>query len=127
MGARTWSGRGKAEFEKFFDTGGPIEWDEPSYSVFDPDGGMKRLADHMEGKPALLMFLQEERTGVVTAHLTPGAQCERAGVGVRQEDRQVGVSPRYGSKGRWPGADIRGFPFSVAFDGDGDHGAYISR
>ncbi|MFI8490122.1 putative antirestriction adenine methyltransferase [Streptomyces rubrogriseus] len=73
MGARTWSGRGKAEFEKFFDTDGRIEWDEPSYSVFDPDGGMKRLADHMEGKPALLMFLQEERTGVVTAHLTPGA------------------------------------------------------
>ncbi|NDK24667.1 hypothetical protein FSY75_09295 [Streptomyces sp. TR1341] len=60
----------KAGFEKFFDTGGRIEWAEPPYSVFDPDVDMKRLADHMEGKAALLMFLQEERTGI-SAHPTP--------------------------------------------------------
>ncbi|BBA98337.1 hypothetical protein RVR_4479 [Actinacidiphila reveromycinica] len=60
----------KAGFEKFFDTGGRVDWAEPPYSVFDPDVDMKRLADHMEGKAALLMFLQEERTGV-SAHPTP--------------------------------------------------------
>ncbi|MFD3612363.1 hypothetical protein ACFWXA_30715 [Streptomyces atroolivaceus] len=60
----------KAGFEKFFDTGGRIEWDEPPYSVFDPEVDMQRLADHMEDKAALLMFLQEERTGIA-AHPTP--------------------------------------------------------
>lgn len=60
----------KAGFEKFFDTGGRVDWAEPSYSIFDPDVDMQRLADHMEGKAALLMFLQEERTGI-SAHPTP--------------------------------------------------------
>lgn len=60
----------KAGFEKFFDTGGRIEWREPPYSVFDPDVDMQRLADHMRDKAALLMFLQEERTGI-PAHETP--------------------------------------------------------
>ncbi|WP_381792957.1 hypothetical protein [Streptomyces niveus] len=60
----------KAGFEKFFDTGGRIEWAEPPYSVFDPDVDMQRLSDEMADKAALLMFLQEERTGVA-AHPTP--------------------------------------------------------
>lgn len=60
----------KAGFEKFFDTGGRVEWAEPPYAVFDPDVDMKRLADHMRDKAALLMFLQEERTGI-SAHPTP--------------------------------------------------------
>ncbi|MGW6456528.1 putative antirestriction adenine methyltransferase [Streptomyces sp. NPDC055078] len=60
----------KAGFEKFFDTAGRVEWSEPSYSVFDPDVDMQRLADHMRDKAALLMFLQEERSGIA-AHETP--------------------------------------------------------
>ncbi|MEU5497955.1 putative antirestriction adenine methyltransferase [Streptomyces griseofuscus] len=60
----------KAGFEKFFDTGGRVEWNEPPYSVFDPDIDMQRLADHMRDKAALLMFLQEERSGIA-AHETP--------------------------------------------------------
>ncbi|MEV0755286.1 hypothetical protein [Streptosporangium sp. NPDC050280] len=60
----------KSGFEKFFDTGGRIEWAEPTYSVFDPDTDMQRLADDMEGKAALLMFLQEDRTGQA-AHPRP--------------------------------------------------------
>ncbi|MEU0181434.1 hypothetical protein ABZ312_09615 [Streptomyces sp. NPDC006207] len=60
----------RAGFEKFFDTGGRVEWSEPPYSIFDPEVDMKRLADHMEGKAALLMFLQEERSGIA-AHPTP--------------------------------------------------------
>ncbi|MCX4458605.1 hypothetical protein OOK58_42615 [Streptomyces sp. NBC_01728] len=72
--SRTYIGEGylmhNSGFEKFFDTGGRVEWNEPSYSIFDPEVDMKRLADHMLDKPALLMFLQEERTGV-PAHPTP--------------------------------------------------------
>ncbi|MET9321978.1 hypothetical protein ABZX75_17555 [Streptomyces sp. NPDC003038] len=60
----------KAGFEKFFDTGGRVAWNEPPYSIFDPDVDMKRLADHMRDKAALLMFLQEERSGIA-AHETP--------------------------------------------------------
>lgn len=60
----------KAGFEKFFDTGGRIEWAEPKYAVFDPDVDMQRLADHMRDKAALLMFLQEERSGIA-AHEMP--------------------------------------------------------
>jgi hypothetical protein len=53
----------KAGFERFFDTGGRVEWAEPDYTVFDPDYGMQQLADRFEGKPALLMFLQEGLAG----------------------------------------------------------------
>lgn len=60
----------KAGFEKFFDTGGRVEWSEPSYRVFDPEVDMQGLADHMRDKAALLMFLQEERSGIA-AHETP--------------------------------------------------------
>ncbi|MER6367396.1 hypothetical protein ABT255_03280 [Streptomyces mirabilis] len=60
----------KAGFEKFFDTGGRVDWSEPSYAVFDPEVDMQRLADHMRDKAALLMFLQEERSGIA-AHETP--------------------------------------------------------
>ncbi|MDX2813412.1 hypothetical protein PV410_12745 [Streptomyces sp. PA03-5A] len=72
--SRTYIGEGylmhNSGFEKFFDTGGRVEWQEPSYAIFDPEVDMKRLADHMEGKAALLMFLQEERSGIA-AHPTP--------------------------------------------------------
>lgn len=60
----------KAGFEKFFDTGGRVEWSEPPYAVFDPEVDMRRLADRMRDKAALLMFLQEERSGIA-AHETP--------------------------------------------------------
>lgn len=60
----------KSGFEKFFDTGGRVEWAEPTYSIFDPETDMQRLADDMEGKAALLMFLQEDRTGQA-AHPRP--------------------------------------------------------
>ena len=60
----------KAGFANFFDTGGRVEWAEPSYAVFDPRGRLRRLADHMRDKAALLMFLQEERSGIA-AHETP--------------------------------------------------------
>ncbi|MGJ3558897.1 hypothetical protein ACR6C2_07920 [Streptomyces sp. INA 01156] len=60
----------RAGFEKFFDTGGRVEWSTPPYSIFDPEVDMKRLADHMRDKAALLMFLQEERSGVA-AHEMP--------------------------------------------------------
>ncbi|MEZ0073565.1 hypothetical protein [Planotetraspora sp. GP83] len=70
----------KAGFERFFDTGGRLDWAEPPYSVFDPETDMLRLARHMEGRAALLMFLQEDRVGKaaherpVFAHpLGPGA------------------------------------------------------
>ncbi|MFF3441847.1 Hint domain-containing protein [Streptosporangium sp. NPDC002721] len=72
--ARTYIGQGylmhNSGFEKFFDTGGRIEWAEPPYSIFDPETDMQRLADDMEGKAALLMFLQEDRTGQA-AHPRP--------------------------------------------------------
>ncbi|MFZ3595062.1 hypothetical protein [Streptomyces sp. BH104] len=60
----------KAGFEKFFDTGGRVDWAEPDYAVFDPDVDMKRLADEMADKAALLMFLQEDRNGEAV-HETP--------------------------------------------------------
>ncbi|MCX4609413.1 putative antirestriction adenine methyltransferase [Streptomyces mirabilis] len=60
----------KSGFEKFFDTGGRVAWQEPPYSIFDPEVDMQRLADHMRDKAALLMFLQEERSGIA-AHETP--------------------------------------------------------
>lgn len=60
----------RAGFEKFFDTGGRVEWQTPPYSIFDPEVDMQRLADHMRDKAALLMFLQEERSGIA-AHETP--------------------------------------------------------
>lgn len=70
----------KAGFEKFFDTGGRVTWAEPDYAVFDPETDMQKLADDLEGKAALLMFLQEDRAGKaahprpVFAHpLGPGA------------------------------------------------------
>ncbi|MFJ9150281.1 hypothetical protein ACIRP7_19820 [Streptomyces sp. NPDC102270] len=53
----------KAGFERFFDICGRIEWAEPKYAVFDPGVDMQRPADHMRDKAALLMFLQEERSG----------------------------------------------------------------
>lgn len=60
----------RSGFEKFFDTGGRLTWNEPSYQIFDPATDMQRLADHMAGKKALLMFLQEDETGRA-AHPTP--------------------------------------------------------
>jgi hypothetical protein len=53
----------KAGFERFFDTGDRLAWAEPAYEVFDPETDMRRLVEVLEDKPALLMFLQEDRTG----------------------------------------------------------------
>lgn len=53
----------KGGFETFFDTKGRLTWDEPPYEIFNPDGDMQRLHDEMLGKPALLVFLQEDETG----------------------------------------------------------------
>ena len=53
----------KGGFEKFFDTGGRLTWAEPSYRLFDPDVDMRRLAEQLADKPALLIFLQEGPSG----------------------------------------------------------------
>ena len=53
----------KAGYEKFFDTGGRVTWNEPDYGVFDPVAGYERLRGYMETAKALLSIYEENQGG----------------------------------------------------------------
>jgi hypothetical protein len=50
-------------FERFFDTKGRLTWREPSYQPFDPATGVDRLVAMFDGKPALMLCLQQKPPG----------------------------------------------------------------
>lgn len=67
-------------FERFFDTGGRLTWNEPHYAVWQPDVDLYKLSDFMEGKAALLIGQQQREPGrashkrpVFARHLSQGA------------------------------------------------------
>lgn len=49
----------KAGYEKFFDTGGRLSWDEPTYGIFDPADGTAVLLDAVADAPGLVLCIQE--------------------------------------------------------------------
>jgi hypothetical protein len=59
-----------AGYETFFDTKGRLTWDQPEYDVFDPDIGIPRIVEMMEGKAALLLCQQQKEPGR-SAHRQP--------------------------------------------------------
>lgn len=52
-----------AGYEKFYDTQGKMTWNEPKYSMFDPNTGHKELFDKYADKKALLLCYQEKKAG----------------------------------------------------------------
>jgi hypothetical protein len=46
-------------FEKFYDTGGRVTWNEPAYEVFDPAVHQPEIAKMMKGRDALLLMQQQ--------------------------------------------------------------------
>lgn len=52
-----------AGYEKFYDTQGKMTWNEPKYSMFDPETGHKELFDKCMDAKALLLCYQEKRAG----------------------------------------------------------------
>jgi hypothetical protein len=50
-------------FERFFDTGGRLTWNEPHYAVWTPDVDLYKLSEFMEGKAALLVLQQQRQPG----------------------------------------------------------------
>lgn len=46
-------------YEKFFDTGGRLTWNEPEYPIFDPDGGAQALYDRYRDAKMLLIQYEE--------------------------------------------------------------------
>jgi hypothetical protein len=57
-------------FERFFDTKGRLTWAGPAYEVFDPEPGIPRLVEMMEGRAALLLCQQQREPGQA-AHPVP--------------------------------------------------------
>ena len=72
--SRTYVGEGWAmhnsAYEKFFDTGGRLEWAQPDYEVFDAAVDIPRMVEELEGKPALLV-VQQQQTPRNSAHEDP--------------------------------------------------------
>ena len=50
----------KAGFEKYYDTGGMITWNEPDYAIFDPQTGYKELYDKYGDAKALFLVYEED-------------------------------------------------------------------
>ncbi|AYD87305.1 hypothetical protein SEA_VALENTINIPUFF_1 [Microbacterium phage ValentiniPuff] len=50
-------------YEKFFDTKGAMTWNGPDYEVFDAPKDIPRMVEFMEGRNALLVVQQQQRTG----------------------------------------------------------------
>lgn len=53
----------KEGYEKLFDTGGRVTWNEPAYEVFDPVPAYERLNDYMARAEALLLIKEENQGG----------------------------------------------------------------
>ncbi|MDL2205329.1 hypothetical protein LJC33_00270, partial [Eubacteriales bacterium OttesenSCG-928-N13] len=56
----------KAGYEKFFDTGGKMRWNEPSFGVFDPETGLSELYEKAKDAKALLICYEERDQGEPT-------------------------------------------------------------
>lgn len=52
-----------AGYEKFYDTQGKMTWNEPKYSMFDPETGHKELFSKYMGAKALILCYQEKKPG----------------------------------------------------------------
>lgn len=50
-------------YEKFFDTGGRLTWDEPPYRLFDPKTGVADLLESVADVKALVVCLQQAPNG----------------------------------------------------------------
>lgn len=48
-------------FEKWYDTGGNMNWKEPEYRIFDPNTGLKDLFAYMDKSKALLICYEENK------------------------------------------------------------------
>ena len=53
----------KQGYEKFYDTKGRVQWNEPVYQIFDPAAGYERLRRYMENSTALLAIHEENQGG----------------------------------------------------------------
>ena len=51
------------DYEKFFDTGGRLEWAEPEYRLYDPDEHPKTLLAQAEGRAALFIMFERRKVG----------------------------------------------------------------
>lgn len=60
----------KAAYEKFFDTGGRLTWDQPDYEPFHAAADIRRMVEVMEGQKALLL-VQQQQTPRNSAHPQP--------------------------------------------------------
>lgn len=68
-----------AGYEKFYDTLDRMKWNEPHYSIFDPDTGYEELYEMLQDAPALLLCHQENETGCTsgaTIFARPGIRSE---------------------------------------------------
>lgn len=52
-----------AGYEKFFDTGGKMSWNEPNYTIFDPKTGKKDLFEKMKDAKCLFLCYEESPPG----------------------------------------------------------------
>ena len=60
----------KGAYEKFFDTKGRLDWNQPDYDIFDAPVDIPRMVEFMEGKKALLIVQQQQDHGN-SAHEKP--------------------------------------------------------
>ena len=49
----------KAGFERFYDTGGRLSWDEPPYDVYDPAAGAERLGGFLDNAKGLVVVYND--------------------------------------------------------------------
>lgn len=52
-----------AGFEKYYDTGGNMTWQEPEYSMFDPAIGLKQFMDSVKDAKCLVVCYEENTPG----------------------------------------------------------------
>lgn len=52
-----------AGYEKFFDTAGMVQWNEPEYGIFDIDTGLQELRDKVQNAKALVIWYEERPAG----------------------------------------------------------------
>lgn len=70
----------KAGYEKFFDTGGKMRWNEPSFGVFDPETGLSELYEKAKDAKALLICYEERDQGEPTGLEIYGRNAGRPGM-----------------------------------------------
>lgn len=69
-----------AGYEKFFDTGGKLSWDEPTFEVFDTETGLRDLYDVIADAKALFIVYEERKSGDSVGAAIYGRNAGRSGI-----------------------------------------------